>query len=67
MQVASMSAEHGKLLWNEDEDVSLELGDRVWFTPMDIGACVNVYDYIQGVRNGRLEAVLSVATRGIYR
>ena len=67
LQVVSMSAEHGKLQWDELQDVSLALGDRIWFTPMDIGACVNVYDYMQAVRNGKLEAVLSVAARGIYR
>ena len=67
LDVVSMSAEHGKLQWRDDVDASLGLGDKIWFTPMDIGACVNVYDYIQAVRGGRLEAVLSVAARGLYR
>ena len=67
LDVVSMSAEHGKLQWRDGADVSLGLGDRIWFTPMDIGACVNVYDYIQAVRGGKLEAVLSVAARGLYR
>ena len=67
LDVVSMSAEHGKLQWRDGADVSLSLGDRIWFTPMDIGACVNVYDYIQAVRGGKLEAVLSVAARGLYR
>ena len=66
-EVASMSAEHGKLKWQDGADVSLSLGDRIWFTPMDIGACVNVYDYIQAVRGGKLEAVLDIAARGLYR
>lgn len=67
LQVVSMSAEHGKLQWDTDCDMSLELGEKVWLTPMEIGGCVNVYDYIQGVRNGRLEVVLDVAARGRYR
>ena len=67
LQIVSMSAEHGKLQWDEGQDMSLALGDKIWFTPMDIGACVNVYDYIQAVRDGKLEAILSVAARGIYR
>ena len=67
LDVASMSAEHGKLQWQDGADVSLSLGDRIWFTPMDIGACVNVYDYIQAVRGGRLEAVLDISARGLYR
>ena len=66
-EVASMSAEHGKLKWQDGADVSLSLGDRIWFTPMDIGACVNVYDYIQAVRGGKLEAVLDISARGLYR
>ena len=66
-EVASMSAEHGKLKWQDGVDVSLSLGDRIWFTPMDIGACVNVYDYIQAVRGGKLEAVLDISARGLYR
>ena len=67
LDVASMSAEHGKLLWDDGADVTLALGDRIWFTPMDIGACVNVYDYIQAVRGGKLEAVLAISARGLYR
>ena len=67
LEVASMSAEHGKLKWQDGADVSLSLGDRIWFTPMDIGACVNVYDYIQAVRGGKLEAVLDISARGLYR
>lgn len=67
LNVVSMSAEHGKLQWDEDASAELSLGDRIWFTPMDVGACVNVYDYIQAARGGKLEAVLSIAARGIYR
>ncbi len=67
LEVVSMSAEHGKLQWQDGADVSLSLGDRIWFTPMDIGACVNVYDYIHAVRGGKLEAVLDISARGLYR
>jgi D-serine deaminase-like pyridoxal phosphate-dependent protein len=64
--VAALSAEHGRLMV-EDGDSPLKLGDKVWLTPWDLGASANVYDYMQGVRNGRLEAVLDVAARGRYR
>lgn len=67
LRVASMSAEHGKLQWDDDANVDLALGSKVWFTPLEIGGCVNVYDYIQATRGGRLEAVLDVAARGRYR
>ena len=66
-EIASMSAEHGKVKWQDGADVSLSLGDKIWFTPMDVGACVNVYDYIQAVRGGKLEAVLDISARGLYR
>ena len=46
---------------------SVDLGDKVWLTPWDIANCVNVYDYIQASRNGKLEAVWNVAARGHYR
>ena len=67
LDVSSMSAEHGKLQWDDNTDVGLSLGDRIRFTPMDIGATVNVYDYIQAVRGGKLEAVLAISARGLYR
>ena len=67
LEVVSMSAEHGKLQWQDNAAVSLSLGDKIRFTPMDIGACVNVYDYIQAVRGGKLEAVLAISARGLYR
>ncbi len=67
LEVASMSAEHGKLQWRSDADVSLAIGGKVWFTPADIGGCVNVYDYMHGVRSGRLETALDISARGLYR
>jgi len=65
--VLSMSAEHGGITLESDVGQALDLGEKVWLTPRDIGACVNVYDYINGVRNGRLEAVWDVKARGLYR
>lgn len=64
--VAALSAEHGRLMV-EDGDSDLKLGDKVWLTPWDLGASANVYDFMQGVRDGRLEAVFDVAARGRYR
>ena len=64
-ELRSLSAEHG--LIDVDGPVETVLGAPVWYTPWDIGACVNLYDYIYGVRNDRLEAVLEVQARGRYR
>lgn len=67
LQVASMSAEHGKLQWTDDAQVSLALGDKIRLIPLEIGGCVNVYDYIHAARDGKLEAVLDITARGKYR
>lgn len=66
LQVASMSAEHGKLQWDAAA-APLRIGGKIWLTPADIGACANVYDYIHAVRGGRLEAAFDVSARGLYR
>lgn len=62
-----LSAEHGKLVWEEDVDIHFELGDRIWQTPWDIGACANLHDYIFAIRDSKLEAVWDVSARGRYR
>ncbi len=62
--VTSLSAEHGTLVLDA---VQPGFGDRVWFTPYDVGECVNLHDYMHVVRNGRLEAVWDIPARGRYR
>ena len=62
-----LSAEHGILSLEGDADGQLDLGDKVWLVPWDVGACANLHDYIHAVRDGRLEAVWDVAARGRYR
>ena len=62
-----MSAEHGIVGLEEESRNEVDLGVKVWLTPMDIGNCVNVYDYMSAVRDGRLEAVWEIAARGRYR
>jgi D-serine deaminase-like pyridoxal phosphate-dependent protein len=65
--VVSLSAEHGRLRLPEDADARVTLGDKIWLTPWDMGTCVNLYDYIHAVRDGKLEVVWDVAARGRYR
>ena len=62
-----LSAEHGWLALEGDARQKVDLGDKVWLAPRDIGNCVNLYDYIHGVRDGRLEVVWDVPARGRYR
>jgi D-serine deaminase-like pyridoxal phosphate-dependent protein len=63
----SLSAEHGRLRLQDETDGKVALGDKIWLTPWDIGTCVNLYDYIHAVRDGKLEVVWDVAARGRYR
>ncbi len=65
--VVALSAEHGRLRLPNDADHKVALGDKVWLTPWDIGTCVNLYDYIHAIRDGKLEVVWDVAARGRYR
>ncbi len=65
--LVSMSAEHGSLELTAEGHDNIDVGDKVWLTPRDIANCLNVYDYIQATRGGKLEAVWSVSARGRYR
>ena len=63
----ALSAEHGRLRLQDDAESKVALADKIWLTPWDIGTCVNLYDYIHAVRDGKLEVVWDVAARGRYR
>lgn len=65
--VHGLSAEHGNLDVDPALHGRINLEDRVWMTPWDIGTCVNLHDYMSVVRDGRLEAVWEVSARGRYR
>jgi D-serine deaminase-like pyridoxal phosphate-dependent protein len=65
--VVALSAEHGRLRLQDEGDSKIALADKIWLTPWDIGTCVNLYDYIHAVRDGKLEVVWDVAARGRYR
>ncbi|MDP6453931.1 MAG: alanine racemase [SAR202 cluster bacterium] len=66
LSLSRMSAEHGGLNVEGDAQQSLNIGDKVWLIPSDIGNCANVYDFIHAAENGALEAVWDVAARGQY-
>jgi D-serine deaminase-like pyridoxal phosphate-dependent protein len=65
--VVSLSAEHGRLHLQDDAESQVMLAGKICFTPWDIGTCVNLYDHIHAVRDGKLEVVWDVAARGRYR
>ena len=60
------SAEHGVVDLDESAVPRLRPGDRAWLVPNDLAMCVNQYDYIRAVRNGRLEGYWPVAARGRF-
>ena len=67
VEVATLSAEHGTLTLGGESRRSVDFGDKLWLTPWDIGVCMNLYDYVHAVRDGRLEAIWEVSARGRYR
>jgi D-serine deaminase-like pyridoxal phosphate-dependent protein len=56
--------EHGILTGMESAGVKLEVGDRVELIPSHIDTTINLHDYYYAHRNGILEAIWPVATRG---
>ena len=65
-EVTYLSAEHFNLDLTGAER-GVEIGDKVWFVPYEIGVTANHFDYIMAARSGRLAAVLEVTARGRYR
>jgi D-serine deaminase-like pyridoxal phosphate-dependent protein len=60
---AKASDEHGALAVAPGTQ-ALELGERVWLIPGHCDPTVNLYDWIVGVRGGRVECVWPVSARG---
>lgn len=58
------SAEHGILDLDGPATDQLMPNDKVHLVPYNLALCVNQYDYIRGVRDGRLVGYWRVAGRG---
>lgn len=59
--------EHGILTWHEKTHVPTErlnIGERISFIPSHIDTTINLHDTYYACRDGRIEAIWSVATRG---
>ena len=63
----SLDAEHGRLDLEGQAQESVDLGGKLWFVPGDASTCFNLHDYVNAVRDGRLEAVWPISARGRYR
>ena len=56
----------GIMSLDETASDQLHIGDKVWLLPREAGSSINVYDFLNVVRDGKLEAVWDVAARGRY-
>ena len=66
VSVPRMSAEHGAIVSDTEDDSGLDVGSKVWLIPDNIANTANVYDFIHVTRNGHLEAIWEVSARGRY-
>ena len=64
--VKRLSAEHSIIALENEAQDKLDLGSKVWMTPYDAEVCINLYNYVNVVRNGKLEAIWEVSARGRY-
>ena len=60
------SAEHGILELSDEARRRFSPGQRVWLAPYELAACVNQYDYIRAVRDGKLEGFWPLPARGRF-
>ena len=60
------SAEHGVLELADAARQQLKPGDKAWLLPFNLALCLNQYDYIRAVRNGKLEGFWPMTGRGHF-
>lgn len=63
---ARFSAEHGIVDLEGDAEGALQPGEKARLAPWELANCVNQYDYIRAVRNGRLEGYWPLSARGQF-
>ena len=60
------SAEHGSLELEGEAVGQFNPGDKAWLLPYHLGLCLNQYDYIRAVRDGKLEGLWLMSSRGRF-
>ena len=60
------SAEHGSLELEGEAMGHFNSGDKAWLLPHHLGLCLNQYDYIRAVRDGKLEGFWLMSGRGRF-
>ena len=63
---ARFSAEHGIVELESDAERMLTPGEKARLAPWELASCVNQYDYIRAVRDGRLEGYWPLSARGRF-
>ena len=63
---ARFSAEHGIVELESGAQDALAPGEKARLAPWELAACVNQYDYIRAVRDGRLEGYWPLSARGRF-
>ena len=63
---ARFSAEHGIVELETGAGEGLAPGNKARLAPYELAACVNQYDYIRAVRDGRLEGYWPLSARGRF-
>ena len=56
--------EHGSLSWKEGSAPALSVGDRIEMIPSHIDPTINLFDYYYAHRNGVIEEIWKVDSRG---
>ena len=63
---ARFSAEHGVVELESGAGDALQPGGKARLAPWELAACVNQYDYIRAVRDGKLEGYWPLSARGRF-
>jgi D-serine deaminase-like pyridoxal phosphate-dependent protein len=65
-KATGFSAEHGTLKLEGEAAGHFNPGDKAWLLPYHLGLCLNQYDYIRAVRDGKLEGFWLMPGRGRF-
>ncbi len=65
-KATGFSAEHGTLKLEGEAAGHFNPGDKAWLLPYHLGLCLNQYDYIRAVRDGKLEGFWLMSGRGRF-
>jgi D-serine deaminase-like pyridoxal phosphate-dependent protein len=64
--IEKMSAEHGYLVFDAVE-MNLKIGDKILLRPANYSDTFNLYDFVNLIKNDRLESVIETAARGAFK